>query len=30
MPYATGRVIHDADSHVMEPVDWLVPFAGEA
>lgn len=23
MPYATGRVIHDADSHVMEPADWL-------
>jgi predicted TIM-barrel fold metal-dependent hydrolase len=29
MPYATGRVIHDADSHVMEPADWLVPFADE-
>ena len=29
MPYATGRIIHDADSHVMEPVDWLVPFAEE-
>jgi uncharacterized protein len=29
MPYATGRVIHDADSHVMEPLDWLVPFADE-
>ena len=23
MPYAHGRVIHDADSHVMEPADWL-------
>src|SRR5215831_4467136 len=23
MPYATGRRIHDADSHVMEPADWL-------
>ena len=29
MPYATGRLIHDADSHVMEPADWLVPFADE-
>jgi predicted TIM-barrel fold metal-dependent hydrolase len=27
MPYATGRIFHDADSHVMEPADWLVPFA---
>ena len=27
MPYAAGRVFHDADSHVMEPADWLVPFA---
>jgi predicted TIM-barrel fold metal-dependent hydrolase len=23
MTYATGRVYHDADSHVMEPSDWL-------
>ncbi|HVY04160.1 MAG TPA: hypothetical protein VG983_10925, partial [Caulobacterales bacterium] len=30
MPYAQGRVFHDADSHVMEPADWLVPFADEA
>lgn len=30
MPYAAGRVFHDADSHVMEPADWLVPFAEEA
>ena len=30
MPYAAGRVLHDADSHVMEPADWLVPFAEEA
>ena len=30
MPYASGRLIHDADSHVMEPgFDWLVPFADE-
>ena len=27
MPYTTGRTIHDADRHVMEPLDWLVPFA---
>ena len=23
MTYASGRVYHDADSHVMEPSDWL-------
>ncbi|MDY7101298.1 MAG: amidohydrolase family protein [Actinomycetota bacterium] len=23
MPYATGRVYHDADSHIMETADWL-------
>jgi predicted TIM-barrel fold metal-dependent hydrolase len=27
MPYASGRVYHDADSHVMETPDWLFPFA---
>jgi len=27
MPYATGRVIHDADAHVMETPDWLIPHA---
>lgn len=27
MPYAEGRVIHDADSHIMEPADWLFPYA---
>jgi len=27
MPYAEGRIIHDADSHVMETPDWLVPYA---
>jgi predicted TIM-barrel fold metal-dependent hydrolase len=28
MPYvADGRVIHDADAHVMETPDWLIPFA---
>src|SRR5579862_8327516 len=29
MPYSTGRVIHDADSHLMEPADWLVAHADE-
>lgn len=27
MPYATGRTYYDADSHVMQPKDWLTPFA---
>src|ERR1700754_1457312 len=27
MPYAQGRVRHDADSHLMAPADWLVAFA---
>ena len=27
MPYVEGRVVHDADSHVMETPDWLVPYA---
>jgi predicted TIM-barrel fold metal-dependent hydrolase len=27
MPYATGRVYYDADSHVMEPADWLKEYA---
>jgi predicted TIM-barrel fold metal-dependent hydrolase len=27
MPYASGRVYHDADSHVMETPDWLAPWA---
>ena len=26
MTYANGRVIHDADSHVMETRDWLERF----
>src|SRR4051812_31126800 len=26
MTYANGRVIHDADSHVMETRDWLDRF----
>lgn len=28
MSYAKGRVIHDADSHVMETADWLSAHAG--
>jgi predicted TIM-barrel fold metal-dependent hydrolase len=27
MPYAAGRVIHDADSHIMESQDWLASYA---
>lgn len=27
MPYAEGRIYHDADSHVMETPDWLFPHA---
>src|SRR5215813_1606707 len=27
MPYVEGRVVHDADSHVMETPDWLVTHA---
>lgn len=27
MTYATGRIYLDADSHVMEPSDWIIPFA---
>lgn len=30
MPYAEGRVFHDADSHVMETPEWLLPFADPA
>jgi len=30
MPYAQGRKYHDADSHVMEPSDWLTPYADGA
>lgn len=25
--YAPGRVIHDADAHIMEEADWLLPHA---
>jgi len=27
MPYVENRIVHDADSHVMETPDWLVPYA---
>ncbi|HEY9216423.1 MAG TPA: amidohydrolase family protein [Phenylobacterium sp.] len=27
MAYASGRVIHDADSHIMESLDWLSSYA---
>jgi len=27
MPYVEGRICHDADSHIMEPPDWLFPYA---
>ena len=27
MPYAEGRIYHDADSHVMETPDWIAPYA---
>lgn len=30
MTYASGRVIHDADSHVMETREWLEPFIEDA
>jgi predicted TIM-barrel fold metal-dependent hydrolase len=30
VPYASGRVFHDADSHVMEPMDWLEPHIDDA
>lgn len=30
MPYATGRVFHDADSHIMETPDWLDAHADPA
>ncbi|HKA02693.1 MAG TPA: hypothetical protein VKD67_00140, partial [Acidimicrobiales bacterium] len=23
MPYSCGRVVHDADAHIMEPPTWL-------
>jgi predicted TIM-barrel fold metal-dependent hydrolase len=30
MPYATGRIYHDADSHLMEPQSWLRDHAPAA
>src|SRR5689334_10600855 len=27
MPYASGRIFNDADSHVMETSDWLATYA---
>ncbi len=27
MPYVEGRVVHDADAHIMEPADWLLGHA---
>jgi predicted TIM-barrel fold metal-dependent hydrolase len=30
MAYAQGRVIHDADSHIMESLDWLPSYADAA
>ena len=27
MAYAQGRVINDADSHIMESLDWLPSYA---
>jgi predicted TIM-barrel fold metal-dependent hydrolase len=30
MPYAEGRTYHDADAHVMETPDWIVPYADPA
>ncbi len=30
MPYAEGRVVHDADSHVVETPEWFEPYADPA
>jgi predicted TIM-barrel fold metal-dependent hydrolase len=27
VPYIDGRLVHDADAHVVETPDWLIPFA---
>ena len=27
MPYIEGRIVHDADAHVMETPNWLEPFS---
>src|SRR5687767_9005093 len=30
MTYAAGRIVHDADSHVVETPEWLEPWADDA
>ena len=30
MPYTTGRLIHDADAHVMETAAWVIGYADPA
>ena len=30
MPYIEGRVVHDADAHVMETPEWLARCADPA
>src|SRR3954462_14309417 len=30
MPYAEGRTIHDADSHIVETPDWFFGYADPA
>lgn len=30
MPYTDGRLVFDADAHIMEPSDWLNDYADEA
>ena len=30
MPYSTGRVVHDADAHLMETPTWLRDHADPA
>lgn len=27
MSYVNDRIVHDADSHIMEPADWIIPYA---
>ena len=29
MPYVEGRIVHDADAHVMETRDWISPFVAQ-
>ncbi len=28
MPYVEGRIVHDADAHIMETPNWLRDHAG--